>query len=195
MNVFFCDEDRQAYLELLAEQGRAHGVDYLAWCLMTNHVHLIAVPSASSSLAKGIGEAHKRYTRMINFREGWRGYLFQGRFFSCPIEPTRLVAVVRYVLRNPVRAGLVQQAWDYQWSSARWLVGFADTDPLVSAPGPLAEIEDWRTTLTIEDDDHSQIRGHTRTGRPLGDESFISRLEDLLSRRLKKRTPGPEARR
>jgi putative transposase len=70
MNLFFCDEDRQAYLELLAEQGRAHSVDYLAWCLMTNHVHLIAVPAASSSLAKGIGKAHKRYTRMINFREG-----------------------------------------------------------------------------------------------------------------------------
>ena len=70
MDVLFLHEDRYAYLDLLAEQGQAHGVEYLAWCLMTNHVHLIAVPAADSSLAKAIGEAHKCYTRMINFREG-----------------------------------------------------------------------------------------------------------------------------
>ena len=85
MDVFFSDNDRKAYLGFLAEQAQAHGVKYLAWCLMTNHVHLIAIPANEGSLAKGIGEAHKRYTRAINFREGWRGYLFQGRFFSCPI--------------------------------------------------------------------------------------------------------------
>ena len=191
MDVFFSHEDRYAYLELLAEQGQAHGVEYLAWCLMTNHVHLIAVPAADSSLAKGIGEAHKRYTRMINFREGWRGYLFQGRFFSCPVEPSGLIAVVRYVLRNPVRAGLVDEAWRYPWSSARWLVGSTNSDPLVGDLGPLAEIDDWRATLTAADDDHTAIRQHTRTGRPLGDESFLSHIEDLLGRRLKKRKPGP----
>jgi len=116
MDVFFSNDDRDAYLQLLAEQGEAHGVAYVAWCLMTNHVHLVAIPSEPDSLAKGIGEAHKRYSRMINFREGWRGYLFQGRFFSCPIEPSRLIAAVRYVLRNPVRAGLAKQPWGYRWS-------------------------------------------------------------------------------
>jgi len=191
MDVSFSNDDRDAYLQLLAEQGEAHGVVYVAWCLMTNHVHLIAIPAEPDSLAKGIGEAHKRYSRMINFREGWRGYLFQGRFFSCPIEPSRLIAAVRYVLRNPVRAGLADQPWGYRWSSARWLVGSTGSDALVSELGPLAEISDWRAMLAVPDEDHSLIRHHTRTGRPLGDESFVERIEDLLGRRLKKRRPGP----
>jgi len=195
MDIFFSDDDRRAYLGLLAEQGRAHGVEYLAWCLMTNHVHLIAVPVSERSLAKGVGEAHKRYTRRINFREGWRGYLFQGRFFSCPIEPSRLIAVVRYVLRNPVRAGLADQAWGYRWSSARWLVGSADSDPLVSDPGPLAEVDDWRTTLMISDGEDAVIRRHTRTGRPMGGEPFVTYVESMLGRVLRKRKPGPAPKR
>lgn len=70
MAVFFSDDDRHAYIELLAEQGERFGLQYLAWCLMSNHVHLIGVPETETSLAKGVGEAHKRYTRMVNFREG-----------------------------------------------------------------------------------------------------------------------------
>ena len=70
MDVFFSDEDREEYLQLLAEQGERFGVEFLAWCLMTNHVHLVVVPSNTEALAKGIGEAHKRYSRMVNFREG-----------------------------------------------------------------------------------------------------------------------------
>jgi len=195
MDVFFSDDDRRTYLELLSEQGRAHGVEYLAWCLMTNHVHLIAIPATSDSLAKGIGEAHKRYTRTVNLRAGWRGYLFQGRFFSCPVEPSRLVAVVRYVLRNPVRAGIAAQPWGYKWSSAKWLVGSAAADPLIRDPGPLVEIENWRSLLAVGGDDYALIRGSTSTGRPLGDESFVERIETLLSRRLTKRKPGPAKRR
>jgi len=194
MDVFFSDDDRETYLKVLAEQAQIHGVEYLAWCLMTNHVHLIAIPADEESLAKGIGEAHKRYTRTINFREGWRGYLFQGRFFSCPIAPSRLVAAVRYVLRNPVRACLVGQAWEYPWSNARHLVDAVASDPLVREFGPLAEIEDWRATLAVEDDDHSLIRQHTRTGRPLGDEPFVGYVEQVLDRRLKKQKPGPPRR-
>ena len=132
MDVFFSDDDRYAYLDLLAEQGRRFGVRYLAWCLMANHVHLIAIPEQESSLARGIGEAHRRYTRRINFQQGWRGYLFQGRFHSFPLDGNYLLAAMRYVLRNPVRAGLVNRPWDYPWSAARWLAGFASEDPLAS---------------------------------------------------------------
>jgi putative transposase len=70
MDVFFSREDREKYLNQIREQGERFGVRYIAWCLMTNHVHLIAVPESESSLAQGIGEAHRRYTRYINFREG-----------------------------------------------------------------------------------------------------------------------------
>ena len=191
MDVFFSDNDRDAYLKLLAEQGRAHGVEYLAWCLMTNHVHLVAIPRDESSLAKGIGGAHKCYTRMINFREEWRGYLFQGRFFSCPIEPSRVLAVVRYVLRNPVRAGMVSEAWIYPWSNARWLIGATYSDPLVTAPGLLVEVDNWKSFLTTPEIDLDRIRQHTRIGRPLGSKSFTTHVESIVGRRLQRRKPGP----
>ena len=120
MPVFASDHDRQKYLSLLKEFGARHGVQFWAWCLMTNHVHLVVVPKHDTSLARAIGEAHRRYTLALNVREGVRGHLFQERFHSFPIQTDRhLIAVVRYVERNPVRAGLARQAADYPWSSAR----------------------------------------------------------------------------
>ena len=163
MDVFFTNEDREAYIYYLAEQGERFGIRYLAWCLMTNHVHLIGIPQHESSLALGIGEAHRRYTRRINFREGWRGYLFQGRFHSCPLDGDYVLAAVRYVLRNPVRAGIVGAPWDYRWSSARWCVGIASDDPLAIRSELLEDIEDWSAFLSQDQDSPSQIRKHTQT--------------------------------
>ena len=74
--VFFCDEDRRAYLALVAEGARASGTRVLAWCLMDNHVHLVLEPIHEDGLRAMLGEAHRRYTRRVNFREGWRGHLF-----------------------------------------------------------------------------------------------------------------------
>jgi putative transposase len=99
---------------------------------MTNHVHLIATPDKADSLVRAIGEAHRRYTRMINFRDNVRGFLFQGRFSSCPVSTgDYLLAAVRYVERNPVRAGMVTLPWEYPWSSARFHLGITERDPLV----------------------------------------------------------------
>lgn len=195
MDIFFSDEDRAAYINFLAEQGERFGVHYLAWCLMTNHIHLIAVPEQESSLALGIGEAHRRYTRRINFREGWRGYLFQGRFHSCPLGGHYLLAAVRYVLRNPVRACIVGTPWDYNWSSARWLVGMASDDPLAISSELLDDVDDWPAFLNRDQGSLSQIRKHTQTGRPLGSEQFIKSIEKLTGRGLrpKKRGPKPES--
>ena len=190
MRIFFSDDDREEYLQLMAEQGERFGVQFLAWCLMDNHVHLIAVPNKKESLAKAIGEAHKRYSRMVNFREGWTGYLFQGRFFSCPLEGLYAVAVTRYVLRNPVRARLCSQAWDYRWSSARWLVGLEDTDPLATWSPLLDEIHDWRAVLRVKPEKAMHIRKCTRTGRPLCSDEFLGHLENLTGRSLRLRKPG-----
>jgi len=190
MDVFFCDEDRRRYLRELAEQSRRFGVRYLAWCLMSNHVHLIAVPETQTSLAKGIGEAHKRYTRRVNRRQGWRGYLFQGRFFSCPLDGDDTMAAVRYVLRNPVRAGIAATAWAYPWSSARWLVGESPVDALVRDASLRFEVDDWRELLAVEAQDPDSLRRHTRTGRPLGDGSFVARVEMVTGRSLRRRKPG-----
>ena len=111
--TFFCDEDYAAYLDLMAERCRHWGVEVWAYCLMPNHVHLIAVPSTEDGLARAIGQAHCRYTRMVNFRENWRGYLWQGRFASFPMDESYFISCARYIGLNPVRAQLVTRATDW----------------------------------------------------------------------------------
>ena len=118
METFFCDEDYQEYLALLAHWCGEFDVRIWAYCLMPNHVHLILIPSTVEGLAQAVAEVHRRYTRMINFREGWRGHLWQGRFASFVMSEKHLMGAVRYVERNPVKADLVEQAEDWPWSSA-----------------------------------------------------------------------------
>ena len=79
---------------------------------MPNHVHLIAVPQTSDALCLAIGEAHRRYTRHVNFRQGWRGHLWQGRFASFVMDEVHLLTAMRYVELNPVKAGLVETPGD-----------------------------------------------------------------------------------
>jgi putative transposase len=193
MNVFFSNADRAEYLKQLAEQGQRFGVEYIAWCLMTNHVHLVAIPRDERSLALGVGEAHRRYTRLVNFREGWRGYLFQGRFHSFPLEGSYVLGAVRYVLRNPVRAGLAKRPWDYRWSSAKWFVGEREDDRLAVRSEMLADIKDRRSFLLEEEDSLGEFRRHARTGRPLGSEAFLAELEQLTGRCLHPRKRGPKS--
>jgi len=118
MQTFFGDEDYRAYLALLAEWTGRCGVRVLAYCLMPNHVHLILVPPGQTALAQAVGQTNQRYTRRINFRQNWRGYLWQGRFGSCVMDEPHLLAAAAYVERNPAKAGLVERAEDWPWSSA-----------------------------------------------------------------------------
>ena len=104
--TFFCDDDYHEYLALMAERCDECDVAVWAYCLLPNHVHLIAVPAEADSLRRAVGEAHRRYTRYVNFREGWRGHLWQGRFASFVMDERYLLAAARYVEMNPVRAGL-----------------------------------------------------------------------------------------
>jgi len=196
MNVFFCDDDHRAYLDLLCEFGEKHGVAFWGYCLMSSHVHLIAVPKTEESLAKAIGRAHQAYTRRINVREGWRGYLWQGRFFSCPLDRRHAERALCYVEANPVRAGLVRRAEDWAWSSAAGHVG-KGPDPLTV---PVPFIEDpkaWRSLLRrgMAAEEEGLLRERTRTGRPLGSPNFVARLERRLDRVLKPAKPGPKAKR
>ncbi|MCY3017535.1 MAG: transposase, partial [Planctomycetota bacterium] len=162
-----------------------------AYCLMPNHVHLIAVPKSEDGLRRAIGETHRRYTRRVNFREGWRGHLWQGRFASFLMDEAYLLACARYVERNPVRAGLCRQAWKYPWSSAAAHVAGHDDD-LVKAAPLLGLVPDWRAYLA-SDASAAQIealRQHERTGRPLGSAAFVRALESLLGRTLSRQKPG-----
>jgi len=189
--TFFSDEDYVAYLDLVAEWCAKHAVQIWAYCLMPNHVHLVAVPHTAEGLARAVGEAHRRYTRRINFREGWRGYLWQGRFASFPMERAYALAAVRYVERNPVRAGLVAKAWKWPWSSAVAHVAGED-DALVRVAPLREEIHDWRKFLTGSDDEEelAVLRRHARTGRPWGGATFLARLGQRIGRSLVPGHPG-----
>ena len=190
MATFFEDADYETYLSLVRERCAQAGVEIWAYCLMPNHVHLVAVPEHEQSLARGIGEAHRRYTRHINFRYGWKGYLWQGRFASFPMDEDYLLAAVRYIELNPVRAGLVDRPWDYRWSSARAHLSGRDNE-LVKAKPMLERVSDWRELLASGDQKmFDDIRKHERTGRPLGSEGFIERLTALTGRDLTRKKPG-----
>jgi putative transposase len=84
--AFFSEDDKALYIEILSIQSKKAGVRVWAYCLMNNHVHFVAVPEYQTSFAEGFGNTHKKYSRTVNFREGWRGYLWQGRFFSVPLS-------------------------------------------------------------------------------------------------------------
>ena len=202
--VFFCDEDREVYLELLREGCLATGVRCLAWCLMDNHIHLILVPETADGLRAALGEAHRRYTRHVNFREGWRGYLFQGRFASYPMDDAHLMAAVRYVELNPVAAGLVARAADWRWSSAAsHLAGKrAGDDRLTDVKALGRHVRNWRAMLRHglgagDLDAESEATAETiearlSTGRPLAAADWIAAQEVALARPLAPQKPGPK---
>ena len=193
-DVFFGEEDYEAYLSLLKAWCREEGIEIWAWCLMTNHVHLIVKPEKGSNLSRAIGETHRRYTRLINFRENWRGYLWQGRFASYPMDETWLLRAVAYVELNPGEAGMVKHAWDYPWSSVHAHLsgrderGIVAIEPLLSLMGEWQAYLDEMQPMTMPD-----FERHERTGRPLGDEGFVQLAERLLGREdLRKKKTGPK---
>ena len=191
--VFFEAADRTVYLSLLRQHAQRFGLEVWAYCLMTNHVHLIVVPRREGALPRAIGETHRRYTRAINFREGWRGYLWQGRFGSIALDETHLIAAIRYVERNHVVAQLVTQAANYPWSSARAHVS-RRPDPVLSPCFLQDQIPDWAAFLADpRDDTFGQQLGRASVGRPLGSAAFLEQLEACTGRRLRRGRPGRRA--
>lgn len=159
---------------------------------MPNHVHLVAVPQTETGLSRAIGEAHRRYTRMINFREKWRGHLWQERFASFPMDESHLQAAIRYVEMNPVAAGLVSHPAEYRWSSAR--AHIEGKNDILASPSPLqAIIPDWEKYLCLSSDGELQIlKRHENSGRPLGSDTFVGEIEQARGRTLKPKRPGPK---
>ncbi len=192
LETFFGEADYRAYMALLAEYCGKAGVAVWAYCLMPNHVHLILVPKDEDGLRRALGEAHRRYTRRVNLREGWRGHLWQERFHSFAMDEPHLLAAARYVELNPVRAKLARRPADWRWSSARAHLSGRD-DALVEVAPLLERVGDWRAFLAggLADDALQAIRRHARTGRPLGGAAFVERLEARLGRPLR---PGKRGR-
>jgi putative transposase len=194
--TFFSEDDYAAYLSLLGEWCDRCAVQVWAYCLMPNHVHLIVVPDSEDGLRRALGEAHRRYTRRINFREGWRGHLWQGRFASYAMDERYLLRAARYVELNPVRARLCRAPWRWRWSSAAAHVAGRD-DALVHVAPLLERVKDWRQFLTeaLTVEDAELLRRHERTGRPLGEAVFLERVEEMLGRVVRPARPGRKRKR
>ena len=187
-DVFFVDDDRLAYLEILQQQAERYGLAVDGYSLMTNHIHLIVTPQDEQSLAKAVGRTHFRYSQYVNRLHGRSGHLWQNRFYSCALDDKHFWTAMAYVERNPVRAKLVRCAWRYKWSSASAHCGREKSRLL-----DLAEWQkqlgglDWKQSLCESTDEQEvmRLRLNTNRGRPLGSDRFISKLERALGRRLR----------
>lgn len=194
-DVFFSDEDREVYLEWLQTYCEKHDVDVLAYCLMTNHIHLVLVPNSEDGLQRVLKPLHMRYAQRINRAKGWKGHLWQGRFFSSPLDDNYLMAAVRYVEQNPIRVGLVDKAEDYRWSSAAAHCGLREDKILCHKPkwkSAFAFIEDWSDWLKIKEspDKLDVLRKHVEKGLPCGTDNFVQTLGKKIGRVLENRPQG-----
>jgi len=192
--VFFEDGDYALYRDLLAERCRKASVACWAYCLMPNHVQLILVPSTADGLARAIGETHRQYTGFVNARSRWTGHLFQGRFSSVVLDEEHLMLAARYVALNPVRARLVRRPQDWAWSSLHAHLDGRD-DSLVTVAPLLERLGSITTLIDTEPEEVAlaRLRAAELTGRPLGSDDFVTRLEDLVQRRLRRQEPGRKA--
>ncbi len=194
--VFFEDEDYGYYKYLLAETAKKAGCEIWCYCLMPNHVHIIAVPSDEDGLRRTFGDVHRRYTRRINARNKWTGHLWQGRFGAVVMDENHLANAVRYVSLNPVRAKLVKRAKDWPWSSVRAHLSGKD-DGLVKTQPVLGRYGKFGKFLDVESDQDrgfKLLRQAETTGRPLGNSDWIKQLEDKTGRKLAKKKRGPKPR-
>ena len=195
-NLFRGDDDRLEYLELLGAYARKFDMEVWAFCLMHNHVHLIAIGRRQDSIPKAIGNTHRVFSRRRNREREVTGHLWANRFFSTALDEPHLWTAVRYVELNPVRAGIVVSAPDYPWSSARLHSGPGVSkllDPRRPFPGPIGDWAGW-LALGIEEESARRIRRNTLAGRPCGNEAFLDRLESQLGRRVRRLKPGPRKR-
>jgi putative transposase len=198
--VFFDDSDRKFYLELLRHHCSRQCVRVAGYCLMNNHVHLLAIPEAEQGLARALGRAHNDYARWLNLRRRETGHVWQNRFYSCPLDSTHEWQALRYVELNPVRAGLVRCAVEWRWSSAALHVGGADQAGFVDCTdwSMRWSAATWDAVLHHGVQDAlllDRIRTATRTGRPAGNEEFVASVEASLGRPIRPRKRGPKAKR
>ncbi len=193
--IFRDDADRRFYLSKLALYAERYGIRLYAYSLMTNHVHHILVPPTREAASCCFRDLHGLYADRFNGKYGVDGHLWQERFYACLLDDAHLWNAVRYVEQNPVRAGLVERAEDYRWSSARAHCGLI-IDPLLDPNFPPdGLIADWRTWLADELSTEAleEIRTATWKGVPYANEDFIRGLERLtgisLSPRHQRKPP------
>ncbi len=192
--VFFVEEDRRTYLRWLSRNCQKYAVNVLASCLMTHHLHLVMTPTTAGGLQRVLQPLHRRYAQRVNRARGGKGHVGQGRFFSSPLDDAYLWAAIRYVERNPVRAGMVVKAEEYRWSSAAAHCGLRSDKVLTQASLATVResIGDWSLWLSAGDDEESLriLRRNIEKGLPCGSEGFIQKLGSRANRLLEYRPQG-----
>ena len=188
--VFDDARDRQVYLNLLREYAERYRLRISAWCLMSNHVHLLGVPEAAGALARALGRTHSDYARYKNARATRSGHLWQARYYSCPIEGAGVWRVMAYIESNPVRAGLVQVPEQYAWSSARAHVTGRDEHGFLDLQSwrQVYDAERRRTAIRMGIEEEAfiaRLQEATRTGRPFGSAEFMEGIERRTKRLLR----------
>ena len=197
-NIFASDHDRAAYLDLLARHSKLAGLDIAGYCLMSNHVHLVAIPQRPDSLAIALRRAHSEYAQQWNRRHVRSGHLWQNRYYSCVLDTRGFWAALRYVERNPVRAGMVASAEDWAWSSAREHLA-----QRVNGALPL-HLDEWLQCFTaaqwsavLEEDaieDEDRLRQDTRNGWAAEDPHLQHLVERVMGRQARPYRSGHPAR-
>ena len=139
--ILDCDADRTVYLKLLREDLSLYGVELIGYCLMSNHVHLIAIPRKSDGLAQALEQTHGRYASYWNVSHQSSGHVRQGRYYSCPLDEAHLWEALRYTELNPLRARLVAEPDLWRWSSAAIHCGVRTDDEYLA-------LEMWRNRWT-----------------------------------------------
>ncbi len=197
-SVFFCRGDHFAYLRLLREHSQQHSIEVVAYCLMPNHVHLVLVPSGAEQLHRVLRAVHGQYAQRINRMTRQKGHLWQGRYFSSPLDSDYFLNAVRYVELNPVRAGLVGKAEEYCWSSAAAHCGLGDDSLVGSKPKSalFAKIASWSRWLSegIADKSLTALRRNCSQNLPCGSSEFVAQLEKVVGRPLQYKPAGRQPR-
>ncbi len=182
-------------MRLRSEHAASHHLRILAYCIMTNHVHVVAIPDNEASMANTFRHAHGRFSQYWNTERSRTGHVWQNRYYSCPVEEAAIGRVIVYVEENPVRAAMVDGAEDFLWSSARSHVGIAEREPWLDSAWFEARWtqKDWHAVLASRSatkEDLRAIREATYLGRPLGPKGFVAELGMKLGRKLEARSGG-----
>ncbi|WP_038052420.1 transposase [Thermomonas fusca] len=198
--TFIDDEDFAAYLQALELTSREQGVAIHGYVLMTNHVHLLVSAEAAGAVSRMMQALGRRYVRPFNARYGRTGTLWEGRYKSCLVDSeSYLLACLRYIELNPLRAAMVAEPWAYRWSSVHAHLGLRTDARLTPHAGYLGlgrnageRAAAYRCLLMdgLSDEVLADIRSHMRQERALGSPAFQSMVERALNRPVGVRPQG-----
>jgi putative transposase len=190
--VFHKDEDFQAFLKVITEASLRHPMRILTFCLMQNHFHLALWPNGDGELSRWMHWLLTTHVRRYQRHYHTSGHIWQGRFKSFPVqEDNHLRVLLRYIERNPLRAGLVERAEDWPWSSL-YRGPSAASAPIRLDPGPAPRGADWAEAVNAPmfESDVALVRESIRRDRPLGDLSWTLAAAKGLGLEYSLRPPG-----